>query len=299
MATRGGEESKESTPQNGTESTPTCGIVMPISSIDGCSSAHWLDVQAIIKESVEQLSTPHFHARIVSDADEVGVIQKRIVSNIYTSDIVVCDVSCKNPNVMFELGMRLAFDRPAVIIKDDKTDYSFDTSIIEHLTYPRDLRYTTMQTFKASLAEKVSSTYQKAKSDKGHSTFLKNFGTFAVANLSTQVANPQQISLELLEQMTAEMRMLRRRFDSMPITAEVRASPDHAVEISYERFRSVLRSIVRAYGVGPEGSSADQVARVMEFAKRVLADDFPSLDIAPERLRMLIRREFERQKAQP
>jgi hypothetical protein len=34
---------------------------------------------------------------------------------------------------MFELGMRLAFDKPTVIIKDDKTDYMFDTGIIEHV----------------------------------------------------------------------------------------------------------------------------------------------------------------------
>jgi hypothetical protein len=64
------------------------------------------------------------------------VTQKRIVQNIYDNEMVICDVSAKNPNVMFELGMRLAFDKPAIIIKDDKTNYSFDTAPIEHLEYP-------------------------------------------------------------------------------------------------------------------------------------------------------------------
>lgn len=77
----------------------------------------------------------------MSDADDVGVIQKRIVQGVYGADLIVCDVSCKNSNVMFELGMRLAFDKPTVIIKDDKTDYTFDTGVIEHITYPRDLRF--------------------------------------------------------------------------------------------------------------------------------------------------------------
>jgi hypothetical protein len=71
------------------------------------------------------------------NADDIGVIQKRIVQNLYSSDVIVCDVSGKNPNVMFELGMRLAFDKPTLIVKDDKTDYSFDTGIIEHVPYPR------------------------------------------------------------------------------------------------------------------------------------------------------------------
>jgi len=32
---------------------------------------------------------------------------------------------------MFELGLRLAFDKPAIIVKDDNTSYSFDTAPIE------------------------------------------------------------------------------------------------------------------------------------------------------------------------
>jgi hypothetical protein len=51
---------------------------------------------------------------------------------------------------MLELGMRLAFDKPAVIVKDDKTDYSFDTSSIEHLAYPRDLRFSKIKSFKTA-----------------------------------------------------------------------------------------------------------------------------------------------------
>ncbi len=93
-----------------------CGIVMPISSIDGCSSEHWSEVKAIIIDAVSGIDSPEFSARLVSDADDVGVIQKRIVQGVYSADVIVCDVSGKNPNVMFELGMRLAFDRPTVII---------------------------------------------------------------------------------------------------------------------------------------------------------------------------------------
>ena len=58
------------------------------------------------------------------------MIHKTIVQNLYLNPIVVCDVSGKNANVMFELGLRLAFDKPTIIIKDDKTDYSFDTSVV-------------------------------------------------------------------------------------------------------------------------------------------------------------------------
>ena len=118
-----------------------CGIIMPISPIDGCTAEHWAEVKEIIKDEVESIVDLKFTAKLVSDADDIGVIQKRIVQGVYNSDKIVCDVSAKNSNLLFELGMRLAFDKPTVIIKDDKTDYSFDTSIIEHLAYPRDLRF--------------------------------------------------------------------------------------------------------------------------------------------------------------
>jgi hypothetical protein len=128
-------------------------------------------LKKIICEAVESISAPQFTVRLVSDADDVGVIQKRIVQNVYSSDVLVCDVSGKNPNVMFELGMRLAFDKPTVIVKDDKTDYAFDTGIIEHVPYPRDLRFSKVVAFKSALADKVVATYRAASNDPEHSTF--------------------------------------------------------------------------------------------------------------------------------
>jgi hypothetical protein len=191
--------------------TLTCGLVMPISAIDGCTAEHWSDVKTILTEAVESIVEPKFTVKLVSDADDVGVIQKRIVQNIYMSDIIVCDVSGKNPNVMFELGMRLAFDRPTVIVKDDKTDYSFDTSIIEHISYPRDLRFSKIVTFKTLLAEKVQNTYRKSTEDPDHSTFLKSFGKFKVASLEESVVSPDKVVIEMLEELQAEVSSLKRR----------------------------------------------------------------------------------------
>jgi hypothetical protein len=198
-----------------------CGLVMPISSIDGCSAEHWSDVKTIITEAVESIKDPIFDVKLVSDADDVGVIQKRIVQNIYTADVIVCDVSGKNPNVMFELGMRLAFDKPTVIVKDDKTDYSFDTGIIEHVAYPRDLRFNRIVSFKSLLAEKVVATYKAAKLDPDHSTFLKNFGKFHVASLNQDVASPEKLALEMLTDLQSEVGRLRREIRTRTIDGEM------------------------------------------------------------------------------
>lgn len=175
-----------------------CGLVMPISSIDGCNEQHWSDVKEIITEAVEDAG---FKANLVSYADDVGIIQKRIIQNLYENPIVVCDVSGKNPNVMFELGMRLAFDKPTIIVKDDKTSYSFDTSPIEHLEYPRDLRFTKIVDFKKSLKEKIQATLNKSKEDPNYTTFLKHFGTFTVAKLDTKEVSKEDYIIEELKEL--------------------------------------------------------------------------------------------------
>ena len=191
----------------------TCGLVMPISAMDGCTAEHWSEVKSIITESVESIKDFKFTVRLVSEADDVGVIQKRIVQNIYASDILVCDVSGKNPNVMFELGMRLAFDKPTVIVKDDKTDYTFDTGIIEHVGYPRDLRFGRMIVFKSLLADKVLATHKAAVSNPDHSTFLKNFGKFQLATLSEDVLPADKIVVAMINDLREEMTRLRRSVD--------------------------------------------------------------------------------------
>ena len=206
-----------------------CGLVMPISAIDGCTETHWEEVRQVIKEA---LSETNFQVEVVSDSNEVGIIQKRIVQNIYDNDIVVCDVSAKNPNVMFELGMRLAFDKPAIIIKDDKTNYSFDTSPIEHITYPRDLHYHTIQLFKTKLKDKVIATYEASLKPE-YTTFLKHFGQFVVANIEEKKVGKDEYLLSAVNELRGEVLAMGRAM-------RIREEPSNKLE------EMMLRSRVRS-----------------------------------------------------
>lgn len=198
---------------NGEPGKLSCGLIMPISSIDGCSPEHWLEVKNIVIDAVASITDFDFSVSLVSDQQDVGVIQKRIVQNIYNSDIVICDVSCKNPNVMFELGMRLAFDKPTIIIKDDITDYSFDTGVIEHLNYPRDLRFSKVVAFKQGLADKLCATYKAYLADSSHS-FLSSFGTFKVAALKQTEGTPDQLLMEMIQDLSKEVSRIGSRVAS-------------------------------------------------------------------------------------
>ncbi|EUL31966.1 hypothetical protein ACU62Z_15900 [Klebsiella aerogenes] len=233
------------------QSTPTlvCGIVMPIADIEGYPIGHWRNVHDIICEASADAG---FKANLVSSDDDVSVIQKRIVQNLYDNPIVVCDISARNANVMFELGMRLAFDKPTVIIKDERTPYSFDISSIEHLDYPSDLRYQSINVFKERLAGKIRETYSRSLNDPEYTTFLKHFGTFKVAQLD-------QKEVSETEYLASEIKDIKSLLISLrtPTTAKPRVfgSTKTYTPSEVDHYISVIKSGVASYTIKPEGFS--------------------------------------------
>ena len=182
----------------------TCGVIMPLSSMETYPSEHWSMVQSIIYEAI---TTAGFQPDMVSNSDEVSIIQKNIVQNIYNNEIIVCDISGRNANVMFELGMRLTFDKPTVIVKDDLTPAPFDTSIIEYIPYRKDLRYPDIQDFKRKLSSKLLATH-KLKDDPDYSPFIKHFGPFTVPKLEQKEVGPMDFVIENLNSLRKEVRAL-------------------------------------------------------------------------------------------
>ena len=215
---------------------PICGIIMPISSIDNCSDTHWKEVKGIITDAVEAAG---FEAQLVSEANDSGIIQKRIVQNLYKNDIVICDVSCKNRNVMFELGMRLAFDKPTIIVMDNMTKYSFDTAPIEHLGYPRDLSYYQILDFKKTLTEKIKGTIDAAKQP-DYTTFLKNFGEFQVATIENKKGSLDEVVLSRLDDMTRQISEIR-------VNQRVRIIERPESESETEEINKLTRKLIEQY----------------------------------------------------
>lgn len=184
-----------------------CGLIMPISKSQGLEPEHWLNVKGIICEA---LADTDLDVRLVSESDDVGVIHKSIVQNIYKNDIVICDVSTHNANVMFELGLRLAFDKPTVIIKDDETPFSFDTQVIEHIVYKRSLHYVDIVSFKKKLKEKVLATIKQSQ-EPGFSTFLGHFTISHVSRIEERTVTINDALVERIEQMQHAINTISRQ----------------------------------------------------------------------------------------
>lgn len=127
---------------------------MPISGFSNYTAEHWQSILSIITEAL----SPELVVNLVSDAKETAIIQKSIFENIIASNVIVCDISGLNPNVMFELGVTIAFQKKLVLLKDDLTKPPFDISSIEHLIYPVTKEYKAIVNLKRDLKTKVGDT---------------------------------------------------------------------------------------------------------------------------------------------
>jgi hypothetical protein len=96
-----------------------CFVVMPISDVPGYAVGHFSRVyEFLIAPACERAGYNPFRADQVNKTNYIVIdILQRLVS----ADMVLCDISGRNPNVLYELGIRQAFNKPSVLIKDELT----------------------------------------------------------------------------------------------------------------------------------------------------------------------------------
>ena len=103
-----------------------CFVIMPFSDPDGYSPGHFLRVyNYILKPAIEKAG---YEADRVDFEKSTNLIQEKILRELINAPMVLCDLSSRNPNVLFELGIRQAFDKPVVLVKDKITERIFDIS---------------------------------------------------------------------------------------------------------------------------------------------------------------------------
>ena len=107
------------------EEKKTCFAIMPISDPTGYEAGHFLKVyEDIFKPAIEEVGyTPH---RVDEDSAS-SLIQTKIIRNLIEAPMAICDLSTRNPNVLFELGIRQAFDKPVVLVQEKKGRREFLT----------------------------------------------------------------------------------------------------------------------------------------------------------------------------
>ena len=129
---------------------------MPIADMDGYDTGHFSRVfEYLIKPACINAGYEPHRADIVAASNYIII---DILRKILDSDMVICDLSGRNPNVLYELGVRQAFNLPTVLIKDIKTPKIFDIQGLRYTEYNQALRIDEVQKERERIEQSISET---------------------------------------------------------------------------------------------------------------------------------------------
>lgn len=148
--------------------TKTCFVIMPISDPVGYDQGHFKCVyEDIFKPAIEDAG---FIPKRADDDESSSMIQVNIIKDIITAPMAICDLSTRNPNVLFELGIRQAFDLPVVLVQEEDTPRIFDISTINTIDYRKNLLYRNVLEDRKKIEKAIKAT---ECDDKGINSIIK------------------------------------------------------------------------------------------------------------------------------
>lgn len=290
----GGGNADASSRSETSESDPACGVIMPISATSNHDEKHWASVQTLLHRGIRAAGLqPHNVWEGVNDR-----ISKRIVSNIFRQDIVVADISDLNPNVMLEVGLRLASKKPIVIVFEEGGKIPFDIADVGALPYPGDLNILDMEGF----FEKFTSLIKERLQAFSAGTYEPYLGDVVVEVLEPQTKEIGigEAILERLDEFSSRLSRIEKnnangnRFLRTDRSEPRRQGPTTRVTFSIPRkavpdVERVFDGVATRYSATGEGHSlryevelpsSHTPASVAEFAELVRAQGGAVLDIA-------------------
>jgi hypothetical protein len=151
---------------------PICFVIMPfVERTDDYATGFFTEVFAsVFKPAIEQAG---FEARTAKRQGS-DVIQATIVNELLDSHLVLCDLTEHNPNVLFELGVRMASERPIALVKATGTNPIFD---IDHMlrveSYNPNLWPSTVHADVPKLASHIRETWETRETQRSYMSILR------------------------------------------------------------------------------------------------------------------------------
>jgi hypothetical protein len=97
------------------------------------------------------------------------VIQSTIIQSLMDADLVIVDLTEHNPNVLLELGIRLAKEKPVALIRAEGTAPIFDVdNMLRVFDYKPNLWPSTLEGDVPKLAEHIKATWEQRTSSKSY-----------------------------------------------------------------------------------------------------------------------------------
>ncbi|HAT4306739.1 TPA: hypothetical protein I9080_000495 [Clostridium perfringens] len=140
-----------------------CFVIMPIGDCDGYETGHFKRVyDSIIKPGIKNAGFKPYRA---DDNESSRIIHMDIIKKLIEAPMAICDLTTRNPNVLYELGIRQAFDKPVFIIQEKGTERIFDINIISTVDYEKGFEYENVIAAQESIRDGILATFNNEKDD--------------------------------------------------------------------------------------------------------------------------------------
>ena len=241
-----------------------CFIIMPIADTDGYPPGHFKHVyENIVSPACEMAG---YHAVRADDVKATNLIHLDILKKLIEAPISICDLSNRNPNVLFELGIRQAFDRPVVLIQEIGTPKIFDIAPLRYLEYSKDMRYHDVLKSQKELKDAIEATVSADGEAGNINSIVKLLALSQSAKIPELNGDKEGLALGVLRAEMQEMRKL------MEISMHERNRGTRRGSISsieYERILNTLEKIKTSSRMPPP-ERADQLHILMRDAEELM-----------------------------
>lgn len=150
---------------------PDCFVIMPISDPDGYAPGHFKRVfEDIFKPACEKAG---FAAVLASQVRQTNLIHLDILQKLLEAPMALCDLSSRNPNVLFELGLRQAFDKPVALVREEGTLDIFDIAPLRYTPYRRARIYNEVLEDQESITHAIKDTYEACQRNEGVNSIVR------------------------------------------------------------------------------------------------------------------------------
>lgn len=184
-----------------------CFVIMPIADPDGYDKGHFTKVyEDIFKPAC---TSAGFTALRADEVKQTNLIHLDILQKLIESPMAICDLSSRNPNVLFELGLRQAFDKPTVLVQEAGTPKIFDIAPLRYTEYRRELRYREVIEDQSMISDAIKATKEATDRGEGVNSIVSILSLSKPASLK-EVSDSD--STGLLQLVRAEMSEMRSDF---------------------------------------------------------------------------------------
>lgn len=200
---------EESNSKTKEEPLKTCFVIMPISDVDGYPKGHF---DRVYKHIIEPACRLVGYEPIRADeTSKTNVIIVDILKNILASDMAICDLSARNPNVFYELGFRQAFNKKTVLMKDEKTNRPFDISAIRSFEYQSSLRIDLVNEAIEKLAKALTETEAMTKEETNSLLKLLAIDSPAKLPQSLKLSDDSSLILQAICDLSDDVQRILRK----------------------------------------------------------------------------------------